>query len=100
MWEKLKAVYSQFRPSVIYSIFQKLLTYPKINKPKQFEKLVTNIFAKIKFLVKQLRVAVTPNKYIWDSIAIVIASKFLYKDFQYIILSLLGQGNEKNTNKI
>lgn len=52
MWKKFKVVCSQVEPGVIYSILQKLFIYPKINKPKEFEKPMTNIFAKVRFLVK------------------------------------------------
>ena len=62
MWEKLKAMCFQFEPNVIYLILQELLIYPKINKLNGFETPVTSIFAKVRFLVKQLRVVVTPNK--------------------------------------
>ena len=47
MWEKLRAVCSQVGPGVVYSILQELLTYPKINRLKVFEKPVTSIFAEV-----------------------------------------------------
>lgn len=100
MWEKLKAVCSQVGPSVVYSILQELLTYPKINKPKGFKKPVTSIFAKVRFLVKRLRTAVTPNKDIWDSIAVVVATESLHDDFEHVTSGLLGQGGEKSIDEI
>lgn len=44
----------------------------KINKPKRFDKSVTNIFDNIQFLYKYLLIAITPNKNIWDSITIIV----------------------------
>lgn len=100
MWDKFKAVCSQVGPGVVYSILQELLTYQKLNKPKGFEKLVTSIFAEVQFLVKQLRAAVTPNKDIWDSIAVVVATKALHKDFEHVTSGLLGQGDDKSIDEI
>ncbi len=51
---------------------------------------MTSIFAKVRFLVKQLRVVVGPNKNIWDNMAIVVATQSLYNDFKHVILDLLG----------
>ena len=62
MWEKLRSVCSQTGPGVVYSILQELLTYPKINKPKGFEKSVTSFFSEVRFLCNCLRAAITPNK--------------------------------------
>lgn len=62
MWEKLKTIYFQVRPTIVYSILKELLIYPKINKPKEFEKHITWIFIEVKFLIKQLRNVVTSNK--------------------------------------
>lgn len=100
MWEKLKAVCLQVGPGVVYLILQELLTYPKINKPKGFETSVTSIFAKVRFLVKRLRAAVTPNKDIWDSIAVVVATEPLHKDFEHVTSGLLGQGEKESIDEI
>ena len=74
--------------------------YPKFNKLKGFKKPVISIFAEVRFLVKQLKKAVIPNKNIWDSIAMVIVIEVLHKDFEYITLGLLGQSNNKSIDKI
>lgn len=74
MWEKLRAVCSQIGTGVVYFIVQELLTYPKINKSNRFDKSVTSVFSKVRVLVKRLQVAVTLNRDIWDSIAIVVAT--------------------------
>lgn len=100
IWEKLRAVCSQIGTGVVYSILQELFTYPKINKPKGFDKLVTSVFSEVRVLVKWLRAAVTPNRDIWDSIAIVVATDSLHEDFEHVISGLLGQGGEKSINKI
>lgn len=81
-------------------IFQELLIYPKINKPKEFKKPVTSIFAEVRFLVKRLKATITLNKDIWDSIAIVVAIKLLHDDFEHVTLGLLGQEGEKGIDKI
>ena len=57
----------------MYLILQELLNYPRCNKAKGFEILVMSIFANVRFLIKQLRAAITLEQDIWDSIAIVVA---------------------------
>lgn len=100
MWDKLKSLCSETGLGVVYSILQELLTYPKINKPKGFNKSVTSVFVDVQFLCKRLRAAITPNKDIWDSIAIVVAIDSLRKDFDLVTAGLLGQGGDKAINKI
>lgn len=94
------SVFFQVGTGVVYSIFHELLMYLKINKPKRFDKLVTSHFSKVQVLVKQLRVVVTPNRDIWDSITVVVATDVLYKEFEYITSGLLEQGGKKSINKI
>lgn len=89
MWEKLRAACAQVGQGVVYSILQELLNYPQINKPKGFEKPVMSIFADIRFLIKRLRAAITPNRAIWDSIAIVVALDSLHDDFKTTTTSML-----------
>lgn len=62
MWEKLKSICFQTGIGVVYLIFQELLTYLKVNKPKWFEKSVTSHFSEIRVLVKPLKGAVTSNR--------------------------------------
>ncbi len=100
LWEKLRAVCSQIGPGVVYSILQELLIYPKINRPTKFERPVISIFAEVRFLIKRLRAAVTLNKDIWDSIAIVIATEFPHEDFEHVMSGSLGQGGEKSIDEI
>ena len=38
MWNKLTNIYTEIGQQVVYLIFQKLLNYPKINKPKEYDK--------------------------------------------------------------
>ncbi len=99
MWEKLRAACSQVGQGVVYSILQELLNYPRINKPKGFEKPVMSVFADVRFLVKRLRAAITPNRDIWDSIAIVVALDSLHDDFETTTTSMLEQG-DKTIDKI
>ncbi len=40
MWDKLKSVCTKVGQGVVYSILRKLLHYPKITKPKGYEKPV------------------------------------------------------------
>ena len=47
MWEKLRTVCSHVDQRVVYSILQKLLNYPYINKLKRFEKSVVSRFADV-----------------------------------------------------
>lgn len=84
----------------MYFILQKLLTYLKINKPKRFNKSVTSVFVDVQFLCKYLRAAITPNKDIWDSLAIDVTIDSLHEDFDVVIAGLLGQGGDKAIDKI
>lgn len=98
--EQLKVVCLQVRSGVVYAILQELLTYSKINKPKDFDKSVTSHFSKVGVLVKQLRAAVTSNRDIWDTLTIVVAINVLHNKFDYIISRLLGQGGKKSVAEI
>lgn len=49
---KLKSVFLYIKQRVIYSIFQELVNYLKINKPERYEKSITNIFANVQMLIK------------------------------------------------
>lgn len=53
MWDKLKSICIKVDQGVVYSILQELLYYPKINKPKGYEKPVMQIFAKVRYLCKR-----------------------------------------------
>lgn len=94
MWDKLKSICTKIGQEVVYSIFPELLHYPKINKPKGYEKPIMQIFAAVKYLCKHLRTTMTPGRNLWDTIAIVIALDSLHKDFDTITASLLETGNK------
>ena len=87
------------RPRSHYSILQELFNYPKINKPKEYDKTITSIFADVRLLTKRLRAALTPNRDIYDSIAIVIALDSIHDDFDTKTSSLLETG-EKTIDEI
>lgn len=50
-------------------------------------------------MVKRLRSAITPNRNIWDSIAIVVALDSLHNDFETTTNSMLESG-DKSINEI
>lgn len=77
MWEKLKSMCSQIKLRGDHLIFQELFIYSKINKAKEFDKLVTNHFSEVGFLVIQLRAVIMPNRDIWDHITIIVATNTL-----------------------
>lgn len=47
IWDKLQSICSKIGQRVVYLILQELLNYPKINKPKGYDKPVMQIFAKV-----------------------------------------------------
>lgn len=47
MWNKLTNICTKIGKRVVYLILQKLLNYLKINKPKEYNKLVMQIFAEV-----------------------------------------------------
>lgn len=89
MWRKLRTACSQVGQGVVYSILQELLSYPRNNKPKGFEKPVRSVFANVRFLIKRLRAAITPDRDIWDNIAIVVTLDPLHADFEATTASML-----------
>ncbi len=99
MWTKIQSVCSRVGQGVVYSILQELFNYPKVNKPKRYEKTITSVFADVRLLTKRLRAALTPNRDIYNSIAIVIALDFIYDDFETKTSSLLETG-DKSINEI
>lgn len=99
MWTKLKTICSEVDQGVVYSIFQKFLHYPRINKPKRYNKSVKQIFAKVKYLYKHLQTTITLNCDLWDIIAIVIVLNSLHNNFDITIISLL-ETKDKSIDKI
>ena len=53
-----------------------------------------SIFVDVQFLIKRLRVAITPNRDIWDSIAIAVALDFLHDEFELPITTILEYGDK------
>ena len=94
MWEKLKSVCTEVGQGVVYLILLELFHYPSNNKPKEYEKPVMQVFAKVKYLCKRLRSAITPGRDLWDTIAIVIAFDSLHQDFDTTTASLLETGDK------
>lgn len=94
MWDKLKSICTEVGQGEVYSILQELLHYPKITKPKGYEKPVMQIFAEIKYLCKHLRTAMALGQDLWDVIAIVIALDSLHEDFDTTTASLLEAGDK------
>ncbi len=94
MWDKLKSVYTKIGQGVVYSILQELFYYPNITKPKKYKKLVMQIFAEVRYLYKRLQIAMTLNRDLWDTMAIVIALDFLHQDFDTTTTSLLETGDK------
>lgn len=94
MWEKLCTTCLQVGQGVVYSILQEILNYPRVNKPKEFKKSVVSVFANVRFLVKRLRSAITPNRDIWDSITIVVALNSLHNNFETTTTSMLESGDK------
>ena len=94
MWAKLQSVCSHVGQGVVYLILQELFNYPKVNKPKGYEKTITSVFADVQILTKRLRAALTPNRDIYNSIAIVIALDLIHNDFETKTSSLLKTGDK------
>lgn len=61
MWQKLESVYYKISQKIVHSIYQEIPTYVKSNKPWGCEKYIESVFAKVQFLTKQLKAALTPN---------------------------------------
>ena len=59
IWEKLTSICSEIGQDIVYSIFQELFNYPKINKPKGYDKPVMQIFAEVWYLCKHFQTAMT-----------------------------------------
>lgn len=59
MLDKLTSICSKIGQGVVYSILQELFNYPKINKPKEYDKLVMQIFTKVQYICKCFCTAIT-----------------------------------------
>lgn len=62
MWDKLTNICTEIGQGVIYSIFQEFFNYPKINKPKGYDKPAMQIFAEIQYLYKHCQTTMTPEQ--------------------------------------
>ena len=78
----------------MYSILQELFYYPSNNKPKEYDKLVMQVFAEVKYLYKRLCSAITPGQDLWDTIVIIIVLESLHQDFDTTTASLLEMGDK------
>lgn len=94
IWNKLKSICIKVGQGVVYLIFQKLLYYLKITKPKEYKRLVMQIFEEAIYLYICFYLAMTPRNDLWNIIVIVIALDLLYKDFDITNASLLETGNK------
>lgn len=94
MWDKLVSICSKISQKVAYSIFQELLNYLRINKLKKYDKSVMQIFVEVEYLCKCFYTMMNLRQDIWDTIAIIIALKILYNNFDIITTSLLESKNK------
>ncbi len=94
MWDKFKSIGTKIAQIVINSILKALLNYPRINKPKGYDKLVIQIFAEVRYLFKRFRTAMTSGRDLWYTRAIVIALDTLYDNFDRTTACLLESGDK------
>lgn len=59
MWEKLTSICNEIGQVVVYSILQELFNYPKIIKPKGYDKSVMQIVAEVRYLCKRIQTVMT-----------------------------------------
>lgn len=95
MWVKLQSVCTHVGQRVVYLIVQALFNYQKVTKLKRYDKIITSIFADVHILTKRLRIALTPNRDIYNSIVIVIAFDSIHDDFDTKIFSFLKISDKK-----
>lgn len=62
MLYKLCTTCSHVDQRVVYLLLQELSNYHRNNKPKRVEKPAMSIFANVRFLIKQLQDAITPDR--------------------------------------
>lgn len=89
MWDKLTNIYTKISQRIVYSILQKLLNYPTINKLKGYDKVVIQIFAEVQYLCKHFQITITLKQNLWDIITIVISLNLLHNNFDSITTTLL-----------
>lgn len=53
-----------------------------------------SIFTDVRFLIKRLQAAITPNQDIWDSIEIAVALNLLHNNFESITMTMLECDNK------
>ena len=94
MLERLRNICTEVGQGVVYSILQELLHYPAANKPKKYEKPVVEIFAKVQYLCKRLKAAMTEGRDQLKTMAIVIALDTLHDDYDTTTASMLETGNK------
>jgi len=89
LWNKLKDSCNKKGQGVVYAILQEMLNYPKITKPKGYDKAVIQSCAEVKTLARRLRDSIAEGKNVIDSFAIVIWLDSLHEDFDNVIATLL-----------
>ena len=94
MWDTLKRICSEVGQGAVYSVLQEILNYPRIHKPKGYDKPVVEIFAEVRFLCKRLKAAITAGRDPFDTIAIVIIPDTLHSDFEATTASMLETGDK------
>lgn len=89
MWDILKRICSKVGQNIVYFVLQEILNYPYIDKPKRYNKAVIEIFAKIHFFCKWLKVIMIAWHNFFDTIVIVIILNNLHNDFEIITTTIL-----------
>lgn len=89
MWEKLWSIYIKVRERVVYLILQELLYYSATNKPKKYKKLIIEIFVKVQYLYKRLKIAMTKERNLFEIMVIVITLNTIYDNYNTITVSTL-----------
>lgn len=72
MQDTFQRISSKVSHGVIYSVLQEILNYTRINGPKEYDQTIVEIFAKVHFIRKQVKVAMSAERDPFDIIAIVI----------------------------
>ena len=94
VWDKFKKSCLKVDQDVVYFVLQEILNYPCIQKPKRYDKSTLEIFAKVRFFYKQLKVVMTAKRNLFDIIIIIIILDTLYSNFKTTIANMLETGDK------
>lgn len=94
IWDTLKKICSKVSQRVVYSVLQEIFNYPRIHKPKKYNKSVVEIFAEVYFFYKWLKVVMISRSNLFNIIVIVIFLDILYSDFEVTIANMLEIGDK------